>query len=111
VVALWAGVLVGPLTVLTQLQANYALVLWSCKTGIKWPLHLVSLLALFFTIAAGTLSCTNWFLLSDRAVEDGAGSISRSRFMAVLGTLVSILMSTVIIAMWLPIFLYGPCER
>jgi hypothetical protein len=53
---LWAGVLVGPTAMLLQLEINYALVLWSCATGHTWPLHLVSVLALLFTMVAGLLA-------------------------------------------------------
>ena len=110
-VLLWAGVLLGPLVVLTQLTVNYALVLWVCGTGQIWVLHSVSLLALLMTAATGFVAASNWFQLAASASEDSGGPIPRSRFMAILGTLLSLLMSLVIIAMWVPVFLYGPCER
>ena len=111
VIGLWAGVLVGPSVVLVQLTVNYALVLWACGTGHTWVLHFVSLLALLLTAATGFVAAANWYLLAASAREDGGGTIPRSRFMAILGTLLSLLMSLVIIAMWVPVFLYGPCER
>jgi hypothetical protein len=106
---LWAGVLVGPMAMLLQLEINYALVLWSCATRHTWPLHLVSLVALLVTAVAGVLSYRIWGRLS--ANEDSGGPIARSRFMAAVGILMSLLMCGVIVAQWLPVFIHDPCER
>jgi hypothetical protein len=109
--ALWAGVLAGPLATLTQLQANYALVLWACGAGREWALHVVALLALLVTVAAGLLSWRNWRRAGGGWEDDGAGIVPRSRFMAAVGILISALIVLVVVAQWIPIFVYGPCER
>jgi hypothetical protein len=109
--ALWAGVLAGPLATLTQLQVNYALVLWACGTGREWALHLAALSALLVTVAAGLLSWRNWRRAGAGWEDDGAGVVPRSRFMAAVGVLISALIALVVIAQWIPIFVYGPCER
>jgi hypothetical protein len=106
---LWAGVLVGPTAMLLQLEINYALVLWSCATGRTWPLHLVSVLAVLFTLAAGLLAHRIWRRLATS--EDSGGPFARSRFMAAVGVMISLLMAAVIVAQWLPVFLHHPCER
>ena len=106
---LWAGVLVGPTAMLMQLEINYAFVLWACKTRHIWPLHLVSLVALLATIVAGFLSYRIWHRLATD--EDSAGPLPRSRFMAAVGILMSLLMCGVIVAQWLPVFIHDPCER
>lgn len=110
--ALWAGVLVGPVATLTQLQVNYALVLWACGAGGReWPLHLVSLLALLAAVGAGLLSWRNWRLAGDEWGEDDAGVMPRSRFMAAVGILISFHTALVCVAQWAAVFAYGPCER
>ena len=106
---LWAGVLVGPFAALMQLQINYALVLWSCSHRSTWPLHLVSVMALFLTSVAGLLSFRVWQRISIK--EDAAGPAARSRLMSAVGVLISALMALWIIAQWFPIFLYDPCQR
>ncbi len=106
---LWAGVLVGPLAALMQLEVNYALVLWACSHRSTWPLHLVSILALLLTIAAGLLPLRLWQRLA--VAEDGPGPQGRAKLMAVVGLLISIMMSLVIIAQWLAVFIHDPCER
>jgi hypothetical protein len=106
---LWAGLLVGPMAGLIQLQVNYALVLWSCSHRALWPLHLVSVLALLATLVAGLMAYRVWQRVSVK--EDGPGPIARSRLMSLVGVLISILMSLVIIAQWLAVFVYDPCQR
>ena len=110
--ALWAGVLAGPMATLVQLLVNYALVLWACGAGGReWPLHLVSLAALVVTLAAGLLSWRNWRRAGARWDEDDAGVMARSRFMAAVGMLISLHTALVCIAQWVAVFAYAPCER
>lgn len=109
--ALWAGVLAGPLATLTQLEVNYALVLWACAAGREWALHVVALLALAASVAGGMLSWRNWRRAGASWEDEGAGAIPRSRFMAVVGVMISALSVLVVVAQWIPIFVYGPCER
>jgi hypothetical protein len=106
---LWAGVLVGPTAMLMQLEINYALVPWACGARTVWPLHLVSLFALVVTIVAGFLAYRIWARVSTD--EDSGGALARSRFMAAVGVLISLLMALVIVAQWLPVFFHSPCER
>ena len=108
---LWAGVLVGPLAALAQLQANYALVLWVCGTGRAWSLHAVSLAALLVAAGAGLLSWRNWQKAGADWEDRGPGVLPRSRFMAAVGMMASAHSALVIIAQWLAVFIYGPCQR
>ena len=108
---LWAGVLVGPMAALVQLQANYALVLWACGSGQTWPLHLVSLLALLLAAGAGLLAWRNWRRAGAEWDDDRAGVLPRSGFMAAVGMLVSAHSALVIIAQWIAVFVFGPCQR
>jgi hypothetical protein len=109
--SLWCGLLLGPLAALSQLEGNYALVLRSCSAGRKWPLHLVSLTAIAITVFAWTLSYRHWRRLGGTWEDDGAGAVPRARFMAAIGILISVIMLLVIIAQWIPVFIYGPCHR
>lgn len=107
--ALWAGVLVGPIAALTQQEINYALVLWACANRQTWPLHLISLAALLLTIVAGFLAFRYW--QRESADEDTGGSVGRTRLMAGVGSLISLLSALVIIAQWLSIVIHRPCQR
>ena len=108
---LWACILAGPMAALVQLQANYALVLRACGTGREWPLHLVSLLALLVAAGAGLLSWRNWQKAGADWDDKDLGVLPRSRFMAAVGMLLSAHSALVVVAQWLAVFIYGPCQR
>lgn len=107
--ALWAGVLVGPIAALTQQEVNYALVLWACANAQTWPLHLISVVAALLTIVAGFFAYRYWQRVS--ADEDTGGPVGRTRLMAGVGILISLLSLLVIIAQWLSIVIHRPCQR
>ena len=108
---LWAGVLAAPTAMLAQLQANYSLVHWACANSRTWPLHLVALLALLVAVGGGLLSWRNWHRAGASWEVEGAGVAPRSRFMAIVGMLLSAHISLVILTQWAAIFFYGPCQR
>ena len=109
--SLWAGVLAAPLAMLVELQTNYALVLWACRAGREWPLHLVALAALLVATGGGLLSWRNWQRAGANWEEEGAGVLPRSRFMAAVGLMISLLTALVVVAQWIPIFIHGPCDK
>lgn len=108
---LWLGVLIPPMAALLQLEANYALVPWACRSSQRWPFHLTSAITLAATIVAGSLSWRYWQKAEGTFDEDGAGRSSRSQFMALIGFLSSMLFLLVLISLWIPVLVYGPCER
>lgn len=108
---LWAGVLAGPTVALVQLQTNYALVLWACGAGRTWALHLVAVAALALCVGAGLLSFRNWRRAGAVWEDGGAGVMPRSRFMSVVGMFVSTHSALVVIAQWIAVFVFSPCQR
>ena len=108
---LWLSVLAPPMAALVQLQANYALVLWACGRGREWPLHLVSALALLVCVGSGLLAFRNWRMAGALWADGGAGPLPRSRFMAAVGMLVSSHSLLVVVAQWVAVFVYSPCQR
>ena len=110
--ALWFGVLAPPFAALCQLQTNYALVLWACGgPGRVWALHAVTLAALLVALFAGWVACRKWRAAGAGWEDEGGGPVARGRFMAAVGMLVSSLSALVMVAMWIPVFVYGPCQR
>jgi hypothetical protein len=109
--ALWGGILLGPIAALGQLETNYALVLWACRAGRDWPLHLVSITAIFVASFAGLLAHRVWKQVGAEWDDAGAGATARARFMAAIGMLISLMMLFVILAQWIPVFIYGSCQR
>lgn len=109
--ALWCGILLGPIAALCQLEANYALVLWACGASRDWPLHLVSVIAILITLFAGLMAYRIWKRVGAGWDDEGPGAVPRARFMAAIGMLTSLVMFLVIIAQWIPVFIYGSCQR
>jgi hypothetical protein len=108
---LWAGVLAAPVAALVQLEVNYALVIWACGAGREWVLHLVSFLALALTAGGGLLSWRSWRRAGAAWEDEGAGVLARSRFMSAVGILISAFIALVVVAQWLAVFFYHPCDR
>lgn len=108
--SLWAGVLVGPVVWLLQFQANYTLVTVTCNHGGKWALHAVSVVALLLTAGAGALARSNWREAGESTENEAWGVLPRSRFMSVLGMLVSAMFFVVIFAQWIASWVFGPCQ-
>jgi len=108
--ALWSGLLVAPFAFLLNLQVSYMLVPFVCATGrIVW-LHLAACCSLILGAFGMFISWRNW-QKSGREWQSEAGSITaRSRFMAVMGLLMSILFCIAILAQWIANFIIGPCQ-
>jgi len=109
--ALWVGVLGPPLAYLCNHLFTYMMVSWSCATQTRWTLHLVPLLTLIIALAAGALAWRNWKRAGREWPGSGAGVIPRSRFLAMLGMMLSAFFALLILAQWVPIFILAPCTR
>jgi hypothetical protein len=108
---LWAGLLTAPLAFLLHLQINYMLVTQLCQSRHKLILHLVTLGFLLVAAGGGFVAWRNWEA-SGRKWPGEAGSVAeRSRFMSVVGLLLSALIVLALIAQWIPQFIYDPCHR
>ncbi|MFL6354762.1 MAG: hypothetical protein ACJ74Z_23320 [Bryobacteraceae bacterium] len=108
--ALWTGVLAGPIVWLFSFEAKFALVPWACIFQAKLALHIVSLLALALAAGSGLLAWRQWNELGRELPGEGGGALPRSRIMAVGGVLLSSLFFLVILAQAIPEVLLGVCE-
>jgi hypothetical protein len=105
-----AGIFLGPTAFIGDLQIAYMLVPPSCEAGTNLPLHAVH--ALMLLVALGG-ALAGWLALrragGGRPHSD-AGRLSRSRFLAVLGVLLSALFAAVVLGQWLSDFFLSPCQ-
>lgn len=108
---LWVGFLAGPLAWALSQQGAYLIVTLICshfKSLVLWPLLLgTPLLAL----VGMWVSWRSWTRAGKSWPDEGGGAISRSRFMAFTGLLLSGFSLLVILAEWLPILFYRQCQR
>jgi hypothetical protein len=110
-IALWAGVLAGPVAWALSQQVTYLLATLDCSYGIDFALSPVMALTLLVAAGGAFLSWRNWRRAGRELPDEGGGVMSRSRFMAVTGLLLSAFSALIIIAEWLPIFFYRQCQR
>jgi hypothetical protein len=108
---LWIGVLTAPLAFLLHLEVNYALVTQLCQSTHKLSLPLITLLTLVISAGGGFVAWLNW-KEAGRKWPGEAGSVTeRSRFMAVVGLLISALIILALVAQLIPQFIFDPCQR
>ncbi|HEV7859215.1 MAG TPA: hypothetical protein VGO91_11405 [Pyrinomonadaceae bacterium] len=109
--ALWVGLLCGPLAWLLQLQVGYTLVPWACAHDVNAiSLHLVTVVALLLTSLGGFISWRNWQRTGKKERDDEGEAVSRSRFMALLGLFTSAMFFLTILVQGIPSFILHPCQ-
>jgi hypothetical protein len=108
--SLWSGLLVAPFAFLLNLQVSYMLVPFVCATGRVFWLHLAAGGSLMLAALGLLISWHNW-QKAGREWQSEAGSVTaRSRFLSVMGLLMSALFCIAILAQWIANFIVGPCQ-
>lgn len=105
-----AAVFLGPAAALGDLQIAYMLVAPACEAGTTLPLHLVHAAMLAVAIAGGASGWLALRLVGPGRPHGDAGRAARSRFLALLGMLLSALFALVVVAQWLGDFVLSPCQ-
>lgn len=98
--ALWSGILCGPIAFAINLQLRYALVPWACTRGSRWVVTLVALPLIVVCIAGAFLSWTGLRINREERV----------RFMAYSGLMLSAIFAITILASMIPDFFLAPCD-
>ncbi|HJT17113.1 MAG TPA: hypothetical protein VJ853_06990 [Thermoanaerobaculia bacterium] len=98
-VALWTGILAGPVSWAADLQARYALVKYVCANGAEWIMWVITLAALLITGFGALSSWRGW-------VDD----TPRVRFMAIGGLFIDGMFALAIIAMAIPDIFMRACD-
>jgi hypothetical protein len=108
--ALWIGLLLAPIAFLINLELAYALVPTACSSRNEVPVHLVHLACLLLTIYGLMTAWRSWKVTGATWPGEQGDPLSRSRFMALTGMLVSGMFLLVIVAQWIPTFVLDPCQ-
>ena len=98
-VALWTGVLAGPIVWAIDLEARYALVNYVCVKHAGWIMWLLTIAALLLTGIGLLCSWRGW-------IDD----TPRVRFMAVAGLFIGGMFALAIISMAIPDLFMRACE-
>ncbi|HJR09219.1 MAG TPA: hypothetical protein VJ842_18305 [Pyrinomonadaceae bacterium] len=108
---LLSGLLTAPLAFLTYLAINYAVVPHACSSGHMLASHLVTALFVLIVLAGAFIAWRNWKEAGRGEPTGAAGVVERSRFIAVVGLMLSGLVLILFVAQWIPQFLISPCQR
>ncbi len=107
---LWTSNLLGPLAVLIGLEIAYIFADRACVTGDMLPVHLTWLASLLASGLAGWLGWREWRRWGGGHAGEDAGLGGRSRFLALMGMLLSAVAALVIAAQWSAAFVFHPCQ-
>jgi hypothetical protein len=102
---LWLSVLSGPAAWAANQLVVYALVKPVCANDARVTLVVVSAVALAVTMAGASIA---WSCLA--RLRGAAPDRDRSRFLAVAGVALNLLMALLIVTAAVPIFVLSPCE-
>jgi hypothetical protein len=109
--ALWTANLLGPAAVLLTQEFGYILSeKAACARGEVWPMHLAFAAGLVLALTAISFGWREWRRWGERPSTTQGNPEGRSRFMSVLGVLVSTLSALVIVAMWSATIFLRPCQ-
>src|SRR4051812_30869108 len=94
-VALWTGLLGGPVAWLVHFQAVYALAMPACAAGDGLALQLVTALCVAASGGAAWLAWRNWRVVRGWPSSSDAGAEARVRLMAVVGVMAGALFTLI----------------
>ena len=105
------GLLLGPTIALANQQLIYATNMWACGHNAQATMHIVPFLCLVVTLGAAFTAHRDWKAVGGGVEDEEATVDTRTRFIALLGIVISIFSSLVILAQWAAIFVFDPCMR
>jgi protein-S-isoprenylcysteine O-methyltransferase Ste14 len=108
---LWAGVLLAPLAFLSSLQANYTLTQKLCPGGRTLLLHVVTIFFMLIAAGGGLIAWRTWQRAGKEWPDESEDQRTRNRFLAIVGLMTSALSFLIIVAQWIPQFIFNPCQR
>lgn len=105
------GLVLGPTTALVNQQLIYAADMYACGRNLQYAEHVIPALALILVLGMAFTSYRDW-QAAGKGVEDEEATVAtRTRFLALIGIVVSLFSALVIIAQWSTIFVFDPCMR
>lgn len=101
----------GPLLALAMQSLLYADVPWACRGGSMIALHVIA--AVFTALVAITVvAALRLWKSTGRGVRSVENTVDdRARFVALSGIALSLASLLLIVAMWVPVFVFDPCVR
>lgn len=106
----WWPIAGSAIAMLVNVGLGYDLAEWSCLDRSRWAMHATAGAAFLVCVALWLFARRARGRLPVRAEErDGAGSVERARFLALLGEVSSVFFALVIVSQWTAIPTLHPC--
>src|SRR4051812_15822505 len=105
------GVLAGPLFVLWSQLFEYQGVNWACGDGRLSAVHFIPLAFLVLTLAGLLIAYQDWVATGAGTSAQHASLADRTRFVALCGIILSAYSAVIIAWMWVPLFIFTPCQH
>jgi hypothetical protein len=114
----WPGILglaygfVGaPLAALYMQVVAYAGVQWSCGHRNPITIHVIPVAFILLGVVAVWLSWRDWSAVGRLTRAEGVTVSDRTRFVAISGLMLSTFSVVLMLALWLPMIVFDPCQR
>jgi hypothetical protein len=108
--ALWTGIMAGPIAWAFDLTVSFALVGWSCDHGHMGTLHTITWVSLAITAGGAVFALQAARYTLGDVPTDGGTPRQRARFMALLGLTCSALFAVAILAGAIPRWVLDACQ-
>ena len=108
--ALWLLVVVGPLLVAVEQQANFVLVRQACSMQRNVALYAVVIAAIVLTIVTAMIGVSIWRRAGTDWPTEAGDLANRIRFISVLGILSSAMSFLAIVAQGIATINFDPCQ-
>lgn len=108
--ALWTGVLGGPIAWLCAFEARFALAPLACTSQSKLWLYVVAVLAMLLCAGSALLSWNQWKALGAQGPSGEGGTHPRRSFMAIGGVVLGAGCFLITVAQAIPEVVLGACQ-
>jgi hypothetical protein len=108
--ALWTGILTGPIVWAIDLTASYALTKWTCSTQRDNVLHAVMAASLLAVAGGAMVAFVALRHSAGGTPTDGGRPRQRARFMAILGLTISALIFLTVASTAIPQWVLNACD-
>jgi hypothetical protein len=111
IVGLAYGFVGAPLSALYMQVIAYNGVQWACGHNDVITIQLVPVIFLLLGVIAAWISWRDWTSVGRVTRAEGATVSDRTRFVALSGLILSSYAVVIMIALWLPMIIFDPCQK
>src|SRR4051812_43049440 len=105
------GLLAGPVFVLWSELFSYHGVNWACGDGHLSAVHAIPIAFLVLTLLGLLIAYQDWTRTGGGTSAQHASLADRTRFVSLCGVILSAYSALIIAWMWVPLFVFTPCQH